>query len=307
MQATADTLDLNPPGGGRWRGPMGAALVVHALLILALTWGVGWQRDTVVVAEAELWSRLPQVAAPRANEPEPPPPPAPEPRPEPAPTPPPPPAPAPAPPGPSQADIALQKQREQEQAEKARAERLRLEAERKKQEEARQAEARRKAQQAEREAAAKREEERQRREAQAQKDKQAREKAEAARQQAQLEAERQKNLERMMGQANAMGGATARGTATQSSGPSANYGGRLVARIRPNIVFADTVNGNPRAEVEVRALPDGTIVGSKLLKSSGHTAWDDAVLRAIERTGKLPQDENGRVPSTLILGFRPQD
>ena len=87
MQAQADTLDLNPPRGGYWRGPLGMALVVHALLVLALTWGVSWQHDRVVVAEAELWAALPQAVAPRAQEPEPqdPTPPRPEPTPRPAP------------------------------------------------------------------------------------------------------------------------------------------------------------------------------------------------------------------------------
>jgi colicin import membrane protein len=288
MQAAADTLDLTPPQAGRWRGPLLIAFVVHLLLVLALTWGVGWQRDTQVVMEAELWSRLPEVAAPRASEPEPPPPPEPEPKPEPAP--PPKPAPAPEPTGPSEAEIALQNKREKEREEKRR-----LEAERKKQ--------------AEREAAERREAERKKREAQAAKEKA--EKAarvkEAARQQAQLEAERKKNLERMLGQAGAMGSARSTGTAQQSSGPSAAYQDKLAARVRPNIVFTETVPGNPRAEVEVRALPDGTIAGRKLLKSSGHKGWDDAVLRAIDRTATLPKDENGRVPGTLVLIFRPQD
>ncbi|GAB3184227.1 cell envelope integrity protein TolA [Hydrogenophaga aquatica] len=301
MQATADTLDLNPPQAGRWRGPLLIAVVVHLLLVLALTWGVGWQRDAQVVMEAELWSRLPEVAAPRASEPEPPQPPAPEPRPEPEPAPPPKPAPVAEPTGPSQAEIALQKKREKEREDK-----LHLEAERKKQEEARRREEQR---QAEREAAAKREAERKKREAQAAKEKAeqtAREK-EAARQQAQLEAERKKNLERMLGQAGAMGSSRSTGTAQQSSGPSASYAGKLVARIKPNIVFTETIPGNPRAEVEVRAMPDGTIVGRKLLKSSGHAGWDEAVLRAIDRTATLPKDENGRVPGTLELIFRPQD
>ncbi len=290
MQATTDTLDLSPPDGGRWRVPLSTALVVHGLLVLALTWGVGWQRDTVVVAEAELWSRLPQQAAPRAVEPEPEPTPPPQPAPKSEPV-----RPAPPPPDTTAQDaqIALQKKKEQERLKQQQAEQQRREAQ--KQEEKRKAE-----QQAQRE----------RQEKQAKLEKAARDKAERerqAKQEAQLEAERKKNLERMLGQANAMGSATARGTAAQSSGPSASYAGRLVARIRPNIVFTDIVSGNPRAEVEVRALPDGTIVGSRLLKSSGHAAWDDAVLRAVERTGRLPQDENGRVPSTLILGFRPQD
>nr|MBP8230460.1 TonB C-terminal domain-containing protein [Xylophilus sp.] len=138
---------------------------------------------------------------------------------------------------------------------------------------------------------------------------------------AQLEADRKKNLERLLGQAGssgdsngsstgvagAKGGANAKGTAQQSSGPSAAYAGKLVARIRPNIVFTGSASGNPRAEVEVRTLPDGTIVGKKLVKSSGNPAWDEAVLRAIDRTNSLPRDENGKVPPTLLLEFRPQD
>ena len=32
----------------------------------------------------------------------------------------------------------------------------------------------------------------------------------------------------------------------------------------------------------MRAAPDGTIVGRKLVKSSGNAAWDDAVLKAID-------------------------
>ena len=65
MQSTADHLDLAPPPPGRWHGPMGQAVVVHVLLIAALTWGVSWQHDADTPAvEAELWSRVPVQAAP---------------------------------------------------------------------------------------------------------------------------------------------------------------------------------------------------------------------------------------------------
>lgn len=298
MHAAADALDLNPPTAGKWRGPLALALGIHVLLMLALTWGVSWQRDTEVVLEAELWSRLPQVAAPRAVEP-PPSPPLDTEHPRPAP---PPPRPAP-----NEADIALQRAQEQARLEaQRRLEQQRAE-ERRREEQRRAEEARR---QAEREAAERRAAEERRRQEE-QRAQQARERAERERrereQQAQLEAERQRNLERMMGQAGATGAPTSTGTAPQSAGPSASYAGRLVASIRPNIVFTDLVPGNPRAEVELRALPDGTIVSARLRQSSGHPNWDTAVLRAIERTGRLPRDENGRVPSTLILGFRPQD
>ena len=70
---------------------------------------------------------------------------------------------------------------------------------------------------------------------------------------------------------------------------------------------ADAVAGNPRAEVEVRAAPDGTITSTRLVQSSGNKAWDDAVLRALQKTETLPRDVDGRVPATLEIGFRPRD
>lgn len=298
MDATADRFDFAPPPGRRWRGPLGLALVIHGLLVIALTWGITWNENPQVVAEAELWSALPKVAAPPANEPDAPPPPevtkpAPPAK-EPEVTP-------PAPPTPqrSQADIALEKKKKEAEAKKK--------AELKKQEDLKKQREAEQAKQKEREKAAKDKAAKDKALAEQKKKDEAQRKAEEARRDAQLEADRKKNLERMLGLAGASGSATSQGKDLQSSGPSASYGGKLVARIKPNIVFTDTAPGNPRAEVEVRALPDGTIVGRKLLKSSGHPGWDDAVLRAIDRTGTLPKDENGKVPGTLVLGFRPLD
>ena len=317
MNATANQVDLSPPDDTRWSGPLTLALIAHGLLVAALTWGVSWKPDhTELAVEAELWSRLPQEAAPRLVELEPTPP-APEPTPTPAPTPPepikPPPRPAPPPPAPApeRADVALEAKKKAE--EKRKAEALKLAEEKKKadalkREEARKLEEKKRAEQKKAQELA---EQKKREQAKAEADRKKREDAARAaddkRREAQLAADRQKNLERMMGQAGATGGATARGTAQQSSGPSASYGGRVAARIKPNIVFTDVVNGNPRAEVEIRLLPDGTIVASKLMQSSGNKAWDDAVLRAVERTATLPRDENGKVPASIILGFRPQD
>ena len=36
-------------------------------------------------------------------------------------------------------------------------------------------------------------------------------------------------------------------------------------------------------------------------------AWDEAVLRAITKTEMLPRDTDGRVPSPLVISFRPKD
>ena len=109
------------------------------------------------------------------------------------------------------------------------------------------------------------------------------------------------------GMAGASGGATSTGSALQSTGPSASYGAKVSARVRPNIVFPDNVQGNPSADVEVRSAPDGTITGRRLVKSSGNKAWDDAVLRAIDKTETLPRDTDGRVPSLLLISFRPKE
>ena len=97
----------------------------------------------------------------------------------------------------------------------------------------------------------------------------------------------------------------ATGTAQRDAGPSASYAGRIIARVRPNIVLTASVPPALRAVVEVRASPDGTIVGRRLVKPSGNKDWDDAVLRAIDRTETLPRDVDGRVPSAIEIGFTP--
>jgi colicin import membrane protein len=123
----------------------------------------------------------------------------------------------------------------------------------------------------------------------------------------QLQAQRDKNLQRMAGLAGASGAPNSSGTALKAAGPSANYAGRIRARIKPNIVFTEEIAGNPTADVEVRTSPDGTIIARKLIKSSGVKAWDEAVLRAIDKTEVLPRDTDGRVPSPLEISFQPKD
>jgi len=96
------------------------------------------------------------------------------------------------------------------------------------------------------------------------------------------------------------------GTAKQSS-LTEIYASKVVAAIRPNIIFSGLVAGNPTAEVEVTTMPTGEILGRKLVRSSGNSDWDTAVLRAIERTQRLPRDEDDRTPSPIIIAFRPKD
>ena len=149
---------------------------------------------------------------------------------------------------------------------------------------------------------------------QAAKEQAAKEKADKARQAKLAEAARQDQLRRMAAQlgsptgvAGANGAQGSTGTAQRTSGPSANYAGRIKAYIKPNIVQLDSIDGNPRAVVEVRCAPDGTIIGRRLTHSSGNRDWDETVLRAIDRTGKLPRDVDGTIPPTMEIGFTPKD
>jgi len=111
----------------------------------------------------------------------------------------------------------------------------------------------------------------------------------------------------MAGLAGASGAPNSPGTTLHSSDPSTSYAGRIRASIRPNIVFADDVAGNPRADVEVAQAPDGTILSRKLTHASGVKSWDEAVLRAIDKTERLPRDVDGRVISPLVISFTPKD
>lgn len=284
MNAAADRLEFVPPPSPGLTRALGLAVLAHALLLAALTWGVRWKHDAQTPAvEAELWSSLPQQAAPKLVEV------PPEPEPETKPAPPPP----KVDPGPSAAEIALAREKERklkEKLEQEQREKEKLALEKKRQQE-KQAQDRKAA------------EEKKKKELEAQKKDKLKEQQEAQK----LEKQRQENLKRMAGLAGASGSPHATGTALKSSGPSASYAGRIIGRVKPNIVFTEDIVGNPSAEVEVRTAPDGTIVGRKLLRSSGSRAWDEAVLKALDKTEVLPRDTDGRVPPALVITFRPRD
>ena len=298
--------------------PTALALLVHALLVAALTWGVSWKQAPEPVLDAELWSALPQVAAPAVVEPpteapsEPKPEPqAPEPEPEPKPAPPPPPPPPVAKaPSPAKPDIVAQKKAQDERKAKEQAAKDKAAKDKEIKDKAVKDKAAKDLQAKKKQAEDKAKKDKLEKE-KAAKDKAAKEKAEkaaeakAAADAKRREAQRKEQIDRMLGQAGGQGNSA--GNDAANSGPSASYGGRVAARIKPNVVLADPISGNPRAEVEVRADADGKIVSHRLVKSSGNPTWDQAVLRAIDRTGTLPRDTDGRVPSALIIGLRPQD
>lgn len=280
---------LRPPTADDNGKGTALALVVHVGLVAALAWGVSWRGTATTPVAAELWSAVPQVAdAPAPLQP----PPAPTPKAEPEPVPKvePKPEPKPEPPPKArEADIALEKKKKPEKPEPKpepkkpepkpepkvdkQAEAKKLEAERKADEKARAAEA----------------------------------KSQADRAQRLREDQMRRLNEQLGGTGSGKGTGSGGGTAAQTSAPSSGYAGRVVARVRPNIIFTDQLPGHPTAEVTVRLAPDGMIIAKKLVRSSGVPEWDQAVLRAVERTEVLPRDVNGTVPSEITIAFDRND
>ncbi|RSZ38530.1 MULTISPECIES: TonB family protein [unclassified Variovorax] len=84
------------------------------------------------------------------------------------------------------------------------------------------------------------------------------------------------------------------------------YAERVARTVRRNVVFdTSSLIGNPEVVVRMKVSPDGFIADSTVDKSSGLTEWDDAALRAVRKTERLPFDANGKAPSVLILHMRP--
>lgn len=301
MNAHSARMEFAPPPTPGLLRALGLAILAHALLLAVLTMGVQWKRDaTPVTIEAELWSALPVQAAPQAPDPLPPPP---EPEVKPVARVAPPPEPVAPPKGPDPS-IAIAKEKARLQKEKQ-LEQDRLELE-KRQKEAIKAK-KLQDEKLTRETAQREKEARDKKQQQEQQKLQSAKTEADAKKIAELRKQQIERMNRMADQSTGSGEANSSGAAKQSSGPSASYAGRIVARIKPNITYTESVSGNPVADVEVRTSPDGTIISRKLVKSSGVKSWDDAVINAIDKTEKLPPDVDGRVIPSLTLSFRPKD
>jgi colicin import membrane protein len=88
----------------------------------------------------------------------------------------------------------------------------------------------------------------------------------------------------------------------------AAYSDRIRAKIRGNIVLPPNLEGNPVAVFEVVQLPSGEVISSRLIKTSGVTAYDDAVERAIRKSSPLPRpDDPSLFDRSLRLTFCPRE
>jgi colicin import membrane protein len=114
-------------------------------------------------------------------------------------------------------------------------------------------------------------------------------------------------LKNAANQSNQTKGLNTAGNGPGAGGVSAGYADKVRRVVLPNINFnPDSVPGNPAAVVALRCAPDGTVLSAGLARSSGNSAWDEAVLQAIRRSGAMPRDIDGSAPPSFTITFRPK-
>jgi len=306
-----------PPQPGRWRA-ITLAVIVHLALVAFLWIGIHWQNKPPLVVEAEIWDPQIKEAAPL---------PPPDPQPElPEPTPQPVPQPEPETPAPPKVeetpvvkpDIALEKEKEKKRKEEEKQAKLALEKQRKLEQDKqakldleKQAKAdrlKKEKQDADKKLAQQKEE------ADAQKKKEL-DKLAAEKQQKQQAADnkaadlrRQEETKRLLSQASSSSGGA--GDAAKSQGPRGNpdYAQKLIALIVRNTAFAvpPDLAGNPPVEYAVDLFPDGSVRSIRLSKPSGVPGFDEAVLRAINKSQPFPPDKDGKIPNSIFISHTPK-
>ena len=108
-------------------------------------------------------------------------------------------------------------------------------------------------------------------------------------------------------------GSGGRGTAERSTGDNRrdpSYASLIRTLIRSNTTFIvpNNLDGNPAVEYAIELWPDGTLRTKPVRKkSSGILGFDEAVLRAIEKSEPFPPDSSGKVPSRLHVIHKPKD
>lgn len=294
MMTSADAPFMSRPAPNLAAGAL--ALGVHAVFVLLLVFGVSWQTQHPAPVMVDLWQALPaETPAPVV---EPPHPPEPAPRPEPVRAEPPPkpmvqtPTPVKAP------DIALEKK-------KADAEQL------KKLKAMQAVEDKALADSARKDAEA----------AKLTRDKQLadKKKRDLLRQMEEEELmqrmadEETANEARLMKQAEARAAASAAAAKRQAelSQLVGQHRDQISAKVRGNTRLPDNVKGNPEVRCLVKLLPTGDVVSVKVTQSSGNPAYDEAVVRAIEKSSPLPlpteRDARAAFVPELSFVHRPKE
>ncbi|MFL6701425.1 cell envelope integrity protein TolA [Paraburkholderia sp. SIMBA_055] len=146
--------------------------------------------------------------------------------------------------------------------------------------------------------------------ADAQKAVKAKAQAEAAAQAKKLDAERRARLAQMQGMAGPPGstgnglGKSGTGSGSGGNATSPGYADKVRRVVRPNISWGGETEGLETV-IAVRCSPTGTLLSATIAHSSGNAAWDDAALRAVQRSDPMPQDIDGKTPGSFRITLRP--
>lgn len=297
MKFPADAPFVSRPGSSLLAGAL--ALGVHAVFVLLLVFGMSWQTQHPAPVMVDLWEALPP-APPAAARPSKPPAPAPVKAPEPVKAAPAPQPVADEPPPPKAPDIALEKKKaEAERLQKIQAmqlaeEKARADAARAQAEAARKVQEKQLAEQKKRELLRQMEEE----------DLTRRMADEAA-------ASEARQVKLAEAQARLAEAAAASKRQAELASVVGQYRDQISAKVRGNTRLPDNLTGNPQVRCLVRLLPTGDVQSVRVTQSSGNAAYDDAVVRAIEKSSPLPlpSDRDARAAFVPELTFvhRPKE
>ncbi|MBC7803835.1 MAG: TonB C-terminal domain-containing protein [Candidatus Parcubacteria bacterium] len=88
----------------------------------------------------------------------------------------------------------------------------------------------------------------------------------------------------------------------------ADWVNKVKSKIRGNVILPTEFKGNPEAILDVVQLPTGEVITAKVRKSSGSSALDAAIERAILKSSPLPRPDRGEsAPRAFELKYRPLD
>lgn len=96
----------------------------------------------------------------------------------------------------------------------------------------------------------------------------------------------------------------AHNSAVRANAANLGYPDKVRRRVRPNIVWSGETSGL-ESEISVRCSPSGTLLSATITRSSGNSSWDDAALRAVQRSDPMPLDVEGKTPASFKIVLRP--
>lgn len=85
-----------------------------------------------------------------------------------------------------------------------------------------------------------------------------------------------------------------------------SYAAKIRGKVRGNIVLPPNIQGNPEAVFEVSQLPSGEVLSVRLKRSSGNAGLDAAIERAILKSSPLPKpDDPSQFQRMLEIKYKP--